>query len=135
MGRFPWCVIACSSSVLWSLGKVHAWCTLSSKELCSTSLIPMFISYCLFSKPFICVSKDAQIICFILWIIIQLVFIFKLPVRVCACEGKCLKRTEEVSDPLELKFQAVVSHPEWLLGNKPGSSLQPPFLFLFRFIY
>lgn len=85
VGRFPWCVIACSSSVLWSLGKDHARCTLSRKELCSTSLIPTFISYCLLTKSFICVSKDAQIICFTLWIIIQLVFIFKLPVCVCMC--------------------------------------------------
>lgn len=41
-------------------------CTLSSKELCSTSLIPTFISYFLFTKSFISVNKDAQIIYFIL---------------------------------------------------------------------
>lgn len=47
----------------------------------------------------------------------------------CVCESECLKRTGEVSDPLELKLQAVVSHPEWLLGTKPGS-LQPRFLLI-----
>lgn len=52
-----------------------------------------------------------------------------LCVGICVGEGKCPKRTE-ASDPLELELQAVVSHSVWLLGTKPGCSLQPPFFFI-----
>lgn len=27
-----------------------------------------------------------------------------------------------MSDPLELELEAVMSHPQWVLGSEPGSS-------------